>query len=208
MAHAHGELLHGDVWQAQSINSFCQFTQLPEVRAYFFRVSPPGRQGHQTSDADMRQWCDLASQVDQGFGGGAPFTLLFAQVDLEEDVDTVVVLAPLTIYLFCQGEAINRVNHGHFAAQVFDLVGLQRADKVPFDIGGHLINLGNTLLHIALSEQLLPGASGCLYVYSRLFLGDRDQSHACRIALAPLAYGCNTFRDLIDVVCDIHKRSV
>ena len=208
MAHAHGEFLHGDLWQAQSINSFCQFTQLPEVRAHLFRVSPPGRQGHQALDAEVRQRCDLASQVDQGLSGGAPFALLFAQVDLEENVDTGVVLAPLTIYLFCQGEAINRVNHGHFAAQVFNLVGLQRADKVPFDLAADLINLGNTLLHIAFSEQPLPGACRSLYVDSRLFLGDGYQPHACRVTLAPLADGCNAFRDSFDVVCDIHKRSV
>src|SRR5210317_1487936 len=55
VAHAHGEFLHGDLWQAQSINSFCQLTQLPEVRAHLFRVSPPGRQGHQALDAEVRQ---------------------------------------------------------------------------------------------------------------------------------------------------------
>ena len=55
---------------------------------------------------------NLLDQGNQVAGRGPRFALLFAKVDLDENSNAGIVLGPLSIDFFSEGETVDGVNHG------------------------------------------------------------------------------------------------
>ena len=66
--------------------------------------------------------------------------------------------------------------HADVGQQLLDLVGLQMADEVPFDVLRQYVYFLQDFLHMAFSENSLPSVVRFLYHFCRVVLADCYQS--------------------------------
>ena len=123
-------------------------------------------------------------QFLQGRGRNTCLARLASQVGLQQDIGRLSQLAPLPINLLGQCKTIDRMDERHLARQVFDLVALQGANKVPFGARSPLLDLFAFLhefLHVVFAKQGLAAGQRFRYRLGRFSLGNRDQPHTGRI---------------------------
>ena len=75
------------------------------------------------------------------------------------------------------------MDHLYKRSDVFDLVGLQSPDHVPFDVVGQLFVFGEQLLRPILPEHALSGPIGFHDRFGRIGLRYGDQLDLCRKTL-------------------------
>lgn len=175
---------------------FSQMAQPAEKGPDHLRVVKVGRQCHQSANAHIGQCRDAAYQFFESRFLCAGLAFFFAEIDLDEDVGRITGFAPLPIDFPCQRQAVDGVNHGDFFAQIFDLVRLQAADEVPFDLGHDLLRLGQKFLHIIFTEQRLAGGPAASSIMAVGFVLDTATSRTSR-GLRPMRRQAASMRSRI-----------
>ena len=108
------------------------------------------------------------------------FGVLPGNVQLEQDVDRARVRHGALLEFVKQAIAVHRMHQVHERGDVFDLVGLQVTDEVPFDVGRQQGLFVAQLLGIILSEAPLPQVVQCLDLRHGPGLAHGDQLHVGR----------------------------
>ena len=105
------------------------------------------------------------------------FGLFGAQVQFQKDIDGFAVVCPPLVDRFQQMEGVHRLDQGDVREDELELVGLEVADEVPLDVGGHLGHLGRQFLRPVLAEDTLPGVVGLHQAGDRVEFGNCHQFH-------------------------------
>ena len=96
---------------------------------------------------------------------------------LQQDIDGFSILPPPLVDRFQQMERVHRLDEGNVRKDQFELVGLEVADEVPLDVGGHLGHFLGQFLRTVLTEDTLPGVIRFHQARDRVEFGNCHQFH-------------------------------
>ena len=105
------------------------------------------------------------------------FGFLGSQVEFQQDIDGFAVVAPPFVDGLQQMERIHRLDQGDVRKDQLELVGLEMADEVPFDILRHLGDFLRQFLRPVLAEDTLAGPVGLHQAGDRVEFGNCHQFH-------------------------------
>ena len=105
------------------------------------------------------------------------FRLLGTEMEFKENIDRFAVVSPPLVNRFQQMERVHRLDQGDVREHEFELVGLEMADEVPLDVGGHLGHFLRQFLRTVLAEDTLPGIISLHQAGDRVEFGNCHQFH-------------------------------
>ena len=103
--------------------------------------------------------------------------LFSTEVEFQKYVNDSSIVSPPLVDGFQQMEGVHRLDEGDVREDEFELVGLEMADEMPLDVGGHLRNLGRQFLGTVLAEDALAGFIGLHQPGDRVEFGNCHQFH-------------------------------
>ena len=191
VAHAHGKL-----FEVRKVSVERRFFKEPagatEIIADAAGVVGVGSHGHHAGQLYALQLSPF-SALDKCLslvGRETELGLFLCHVQLQQTRNTSPSLQGLLVDFSQQTRGIDSVDERHVGGDVFDLVGLQMADEMPFYAlqVGQFAMLQLQFLGMALAEDTLTGSVGLAYSLCRMILRDSHQPHAGWQLLRNLMY--------------------
>src|SRR5690606_3303777 len=150
-----------------------QHFKLVELFFYYPFARRVRSDAHQPDDAYVSQGGQffLTQQLDDCFVVEPELGVFIRDANLQQAVDTAIVLLALLVDLLQQLEAVYAVYQRNERRDVFHLVALQVAYHVPLDVFRQLLVFFDQFLHDVFAEDALAGVVGFLDVAGGLCLG-------------------------------------
>ena len=96
-------------------------------------------------------------------------------MELQKDVCHLVISYAPGVYGLKEMEGIYGLDQVHVREDQFQFIGLEMADKMPADVGGHLWHLCSKFLGAAFGKDALPGVVGLHEAVYGVKLGDGNK---------------------------------
>ena len=139
---------------------------------------------HQPRNLHTRKFFPFAGGKHRlaGFGREAVFAFFLRDVQFQQAGNDTPAAQGLTVDFLQKAQAVNCMDKTDVRCDVFHLVLLQMADKMPFNVFGQCFALGLQLLHAAFAKHALAAIVGFLQSRYGVKFRDCNKAHALRQA--------------------------